>query len=58
MGAGSQVLKVRVPADATRSFYRMGRKDAIGDAWWAPIESLKDARVKIIGQASREAIRK
>lgn len=47
-GAGSKVLSVTVPADATRAFTSLGRIDGIGQAWWAPIESLKDAKVAIL----------
>ena len=47
-GEGSQVLKVVVPVRDTKSFTSLGRLDAIGHAWWAPIESLGNAVVSII----------
>ncbi len=57
-GAGSQVLRIRVAADATRAFTRLGRIDAIGEAWWAPIESLKGAKIDVIGSAVRTSVPK
>jgi RHS repeat-associated protein len=55
-GPGSQVLRVRVAADATRTFTRLGRIDAIGEAWWAPIESLKGAKVDVVGSTVRTTV--
>jgi hypothetical protein len=54
-GAGSQVLKITVPADATKVFTPLGRIDGIGEALWAPIESLKGAVVEVVEQAVKQA---
>ncbi len=45
---GGQVLQVRVPADATRTFTKLGRIDGIGEAWFAPMEALKGAKVDVV----------
>ena len=47
-GEGSQVLRVTVPADAVQSFSPLGRIDAIGEAWWAPMSALKNANVEVV----------
>jgi hypothetical protein len=55
-GPGSQILKVTVPADATKAFTSLGRMDGIGQAWWAPMESLKDASVEVVNQMAKQAV--
>jgi hypothetical protein len=47
-GPGSQILRIRVPQDAVRTFDRLGRIDGIGEAWWAPMQSLNGARVDVV----------
>ena len=47
-GSGSKVLQITVPADAVSTFEPLGRVDGIGEAWWAPIQSLKDAKVSVL----------
>jgi len=47
-GAGSRVLRITVPADAARTFTRLGRIDAIGEAWWAHMNQLGGAKVTIL----------
>ena len=54
-GPGNQVLKITVSADATRSFTPLGRIDGIGQAWWAPIESVQGAKVEILTEAAKAA---
>jgi hypothetical protein len=54
-GPGSQVLQITVPADATSTFTALGRIDGIGQAWWAPIESLKGAVIEVIEQVAKQA---
>jgi uncharacterized protein RhaS with RHS repeats len=43
-GPGSVVMRVDVPADAVRMFTRLGRIDGVGEAWHAPMSSLRGAR--------------
>ena len=53
-GEGSQVLRISVPADATKSFEVLnngGRVDGIGQGWWAPLHALKDAVTEVMGSA-------
>lgn len=57
-GAGSQVLQIRVSADAARTFTRLGRIDGIGQAWWAPVEALQGARIKNLGAAAGQLVPK
>jgi hypothetical protein len=47
-GAGSAVLRVRVPADAVRAFTPLGRIDGIGQAWWAPTSALSGAKIDVM----------
>ncbi len=46
-GSGPQVVSVTVPTGAARAFDYLGRIDAIGEAWWAPIGTLRGATVGI-----------
>jgi uncharacterized protein RhaS with RHS repeats len=55
-GPGSQVLKITVAADATRAFTSLGRIDGIGQAWWAPIESLSGANIEVVKAISRVTV--
>ena len=45
---GFQVWQVTVHADAARVFTALGRIDAIGEAWWAPMEALGGAQLKLV----------
>jgi hypothetical protein len=47
-GAGGQVLKITIPADATATVSALGRIDGIGQAYWAPIEALHGAKIDVI----------
>jgi len=42
-GPGSQILRIRLPQDAVRTFDRLGRIDGIGETWWAPLQSFNGA---------------
>jgi RHS repeat-associated protein len=42
------IVRVVVPADATRAFHYLGRTDGIGEAWLAPMDALQNARVTMV----------
>lgn len=53
-GAGSQVVKITMPADAARALTPLNagaRLDGIGRAWWGPIKAFRDAAVEFVQDA-------
>jgi RHS repeat-associated protein len=47
-GPGGRVVQVTVPQAAAKGMQYLGRVDAIGDAWFATMQQLRDATVVIL----------
>lgn len=57
-GAGAQVIKITMPADATRTLTPLNggaKVDGIGRAWWGRIEAFKDATIEFVKDAVTNA---